>query len=135
MTHNFLGRAGFLLALLSALWLATGAHAAQAPDDSQLPDSLRPGFVGPVVGPANDRTYAHGTLGLVRPGYGRASLYVAWRVMHQPPGALAQESPRRESDWVHRGPVPAPGDDEIAAWLQARGELVKQAPPVAPDYF
>jgi hypothetical protein len=135
MTRNVPGRSRFLLALLAVLWQATSAHAAPAPDDSTLPDSLRPGYVGPVVGPANDRAYAHGTLGLLRPSYGRASLYVAWRVMHLPLGALAQESQRRERDWVHGDPVPAPSGDEIAAWLQARGELVKQAPAVAPDYF
>lgn len=124
-----------LLALVGAVGLAASAAAAPSSNDSALPDSLRPGFVGPVVGPANDRAYAHGTLGLIRPSYGRASLYVAWRVMHLPPGALVQESHRRGSDWVHGGPVPASGGDEIEAWLQARGELVNQAPTVAPDYF
>jgi hypothetical protein len=124
-----------LLAVVGALWLSTSAAATRPSDDNELPDSLRRGFVWPVVGPANDRSYAHGTLGLVRPSYGRASLYVAWRVMHLPPNALTQESHRRESSWVNGRPVAASGGDEIAAWLQARGEWVKDAPPVAPDYF
>jgi len=123
------------------LWLALAAlaplsHAAQAVDDSDLPETLRRGYVGPIVGPADDRAYAHGTLGVIRPSYGRASLYVAWRVMHLPAGAVAKESHRRERSWVRRAePESAPGEDEIQAWLAARGAVQPQAPTVAPDFF
>jgi hypothetical protein len=126
------------LAALGAFSLATPAQAA-APaaddDDSSLPETLRRGYVGPVVGPANDTAYAHGTLGLIRPSYGRASLFVAWRVMHLPVGAVARESHRRQGSWLHGGPTPAASDDELAGWLQARREIVPQDPAVAPDYF
>ena len=125
-----------LCLVIAALLLTPLGHAAQpADDDSNLPQTLRRGYVGPIVGPADNRAYAHGTLGLIRPGYGRASLFVAWRVMHQPVGAVARESHRRQSDWLHSGPVPAAGEDEIAAWLQARGTLTPQPPTVKPDYF
>jgi hypothetical protein len=121
---------------LVTLSLAAVAHGAQpADDDSDLPVTLRRGYVDPIVGPADDRAYAHGALGLIRPGYGRASLFVAWRVMHLPVGAVVKESHRREGDWLHGAPVPAAGEDEIAAWLKAREALVPQAPAVAPDYF
>jgi hypothetical protein len=116
--------------------LAPLGHAATPVDDSDLPETLRRSYVAPIVGPADDRAYAHGTLGLIRPSYGRASLYVAWRVMHLPAGAVAKESHRRERSWV-RGAEPesAPGEDEIQAWLAARGAVQPQAPAVAPDYF
>jgi hypothetical protein len=121
---------------LAALSLTSLGHAAQpAADDSTLPETLRRGYVGAIVGPADDRAFAHGALGVIRPSYGRASLFVAWRVMHLPVGALAKESHRRQGDWLHGGPVPAAGEDEIAAWLQARGALMPQAPAVTPDYF
>jgi hypothetical protein len=125
------------LAALGTLTLGTLGQAAQpaTDDDSRLPETLRRGYVGPVVGPADDRAYAHGTLGLIRPSYGRASLFVAWRVMHLPPGAVAKESHRREGSWLYGGPTPAAGDDELAGWRQVRRELVPQDPAVAPDYF
>ena len=133
MTRTSLRRLGLLLVTLS---LPSFAHAAQpADDDSELPLTLRRGYVEPIVGPADDRAYAHGTLGLIRPGFGRASLFVAWRVMHLPVGAVAKESHRREGSWLHGGPAPVAGDDEIAAWLKAREALVPRAPAVAPDYF
>lgn len=120
-----------------ALSLAAPGHAAPpAGNDSDLPETLRRGYVGPIVGPADDRAYARGTLGLIRPGYGRASLFVAWRVMHLPVGSVANESHRRLGDWV-RGNAPprSQNTDEIADWLQARATLVPQAPATAPDYF
>jgi hypothetical protein len=120
---------------LAAFVFASSGHAAQPDDDSNLPETLRNGYVDPVVGPADNSAYAHGTLGLIRPSFGRASLFVAWRVIHLPVGTVATESHRRQGDWLHGGPVPEEGEDEIAAWLQARGELVPQAPAVAPDYF
>ncbi len=135
--HTSLRRLCLALAALGALSLATPGHAAApaADDDSTLPETLRRGYVGPVVGPADDRAYAHGTLGLIRPSYGRASLFVAWRVMHLPVGAVVKESHRRQGSWLYGGPTPASGDDELAGWLQARRELVPQDPAVAPDYF
>lgn len=121
---------------LVALALAPLGHAAQPADDSDLPETLRRSYVAPIVGPADDRAYAHGTLGLIRPSYGRASLYVAWRVMHLPAGAVSAESHRRERSWLHGAePESAPGQDEIEAWLAARREQQPQAPAVAPDYF
>jgi len=137
MTRTSLRRLCLALAALGTLPLATPAYAASpaVEDDSSLPETLRRGYVGPIVGPADDRAYAHGTLGLVRPSYGRASLFVAWRVMHLPVGAVAKESHRRQGDWLHGGPTPAAGEDEMAAWLAARGTLVPQPPAVAPDYF
>lgn len=133
MTRTSLSR--FRLALVAISFASLGHAAAPAADDSDLPATLRSGYVGPIVGPADDRAYARGTLGLIRPGYGRASLFVAWRVMHLPVGAVAKESHRREGDWLHGGPVPTAGEDEIAAWLKAREALVPQAPAVGPDYF
>jgi hypothetical protein len=121
---------------LAALSLVSLAHAARpAGDDSDLPETLRRGYVGPIVGPADDRAYAHGTLGLIRSSYGRASLFVAWRVMHLPAGAVAKESHRREGDWLRGRPAHTAGEDEIAAWLKAREALLPQAPVVSPDYF
>jgi hypothetical protein len=133
MTSTSLHRLCFALA---ALAFASLGHAARpADDDSDLPLTLRRGYVGPIVGPANDRTYAHGTLGLIRPSYGRASLYVAWRVMHLPLGAVANESHRREGDWLRGSNASAAGEDEISTWLKAREALVPQPPAVTPDYF
>lgn len=121
---------------LAALALAPLGHAAQPADDSDLPETLRRGYVGPIVGPADDRAYARGALGLIRPSYGRASLYVAWRVMHLPVGAVGAESHRRERSWLRGAESEsAPAQDEIEAWLAARGALQPQAPAVAPDYF
>jgi hypothetical protein len=132
--HHFLLRP--LLFASVALSLAAAGHAAPPPDDdSDLPETLRRSYVDPIVGPADNRAYARGTLGLVRPGYGRASLFVAWRVMHLPAGALALESHTREGDWLTGRSVPAPDQDELAGWLAARGAVMPQAPPVAPDYF
>jgi hypothetical protein len=131
-----------LVLAITMLWLTALAQAAPAAnDESDLPESLRSGYVGPVIGPADNRAYARGTLGLVRPSFGRASLFVAWRVMHLPVGALAQESHRRQGDWLNGAAAPAPASasasrqDEIEAWMAARSALVTQAPRVAPDYF
>jgi len=135
MICTSLRRFGFALAALS---LASAGHAAlPAVDERDLPESLRTGYVGPIVGPADDTAYAHGTLGLVRPTYGRASLFVAWRVMHLPVGAVAKESHRRQGDWVNgpAKPVAKRGEDEIDAWLKARAALVPKPPAVAPAYF
>lgn len=118
-----------------ALSLSGLAQAQARIDDSDLPASLRRGYVDPVVGPADDRAYARGALGLVRTSYGRASLYVAWRVMQLPPGALAGESHDRKGAWVYGGPYPAEGEDEAPAWLKVRSAVVQQAPAMAPDYF
>ena len=126
------------LATFGALSLTSFAPAVAASnDDNDLPETLRHGYVGPIVGPANDRAYAHGALSLVRPSYGRASLYVAWRVMHLPPGAVAKESHTRRGDWLHGGafPVSIPDKDEIATWLAARQALVATAPVAAPSYY
>lgn len=120
----------------AAVTLATLAQAAPAAfDDSSLPATLRSGYVGPVVGPADDNAYARGTLGLIRPSYGRASLFVAWRVMHLPPGAVARESHERRGSWLHAGSKPTTGEDEKAGWLEERATLQPQAPAVQPDYF
>ncbi len=126
------------LAAFGALSLTSFAPAAAASsDDNDLPETLRHGYVGPIVGPANDRAYAHGALSLVRPSYGRASLYVAWRVMHLPPGAVAKESHTRRGDWLHGGAFPPsiPDKDEIATWLAARQALVTTAPVAEPSYY
>lgn len=132
MTCTTFCRTGFALVALS---IACLGRAAPPADDSQLPETLRQGYVGPIIGPADNTAYAHGTLGLIRPSYGRASLFVAWRVMHLPIGALAKESHTRQGSWLYGGPMPTRDEDEIEAWLQARSELVPQAPAVAPDYF
>lgn len=116
---------------LIALALTPFAHAAPPSD---LPDTLRDDYRAPIVGPADDTAYAHGTLGLVRPSFGRASLYVAWRVMHLPAGAVATENHERLSDWV-RGAEPRRGEDEVKAWLAERSGVEPQAPNVLPDYF
>jgi len=133
MTYTSLRHLCFALVAFSLTPL--GQAAQPADDDSNLPETLRRGYVGAIVGPADNSAYAHGTLGLIRPSYGRASLFVAWRVMHQPVGAVAKESHRRQGDWLHSGPVPASGEDEIAVWLQARGVHTQQPPTVKPDYF
>ena len=135
MICTSLRRLGFALAALS---LASAGHAAlPAVDERDLPESLRTGYVGPIVGPADNTAYAHGTLGLIQPTYGRASLFVAWRVMHLPVGAVAKESHRRQGDWVNGPAKPAAkrDEDEIAAWLKARAALVPKPPAVAPAYF
>lgn len=128
-----LRRLSLAMALLS---FATLGHAAKPVDDeSDLPETLRSHYVGPIVGPANDRAYARGTLGLIRPSYGRASLYVAWRVMQLAPGTLATESNARRSSWLYAGPYPKAGEDEVEAWLKARGAWVTEAPAIKPDYY
>jgi len=109
--------------------------AAAAVDERDLPDTLRSGYVHPVIGPANDTAYARGALGIVRTSYGRASLYVAWRLTQLPPGAVASESHDRRGSWLHGSSVPRSGPDEKDAWLKARAALAPQAPAVAPDYF
>ncbi|WP_310341333.1 peptidylprolyl isomerase [Pelomonas aquatica] len=119
---------------LAALALMPSGHAAPT-DDTDLPETLRRGYVGPIVGPADDGAYARGTLGLIRPSYGRASLYVAWRVMHLPVGAVAKESHERKGSWLEGSAVSQTGADEIDAWLAARGALQQRAPAVRPDYF
>lgn len=132
---NYLPMRRLCLAL-ATLALASLGHAAPAAgDDSDLPLSLRRGYVGPITGPADDKAYARGTLGLIRPGYGRASLFVAWRVMQLRAGVLANESHERKGDWVHGGPIPPEGEDELQQWLAARGAVVPEAPGVAPAYF
>ena len=135
MIHTLPTRLCLKLAAVGAIFLVSISHAATPLDDADLPETLRRGYVGPIVGPANDRDYAHGMLGLIRPSYGRASLFVAWRVMHLPVGAVANESHSRQGDWVHGASAPRSSGDEIADWLQARGKVVSQAPAVAPDYF
>lgn len=138
MTRTPLRRICIALAGLGAFSLACGAPAARPADDdeSDLPLTVRSNYVAPIVGPADDTAYARGALGLVRHGYGRASLFVAWRVMQLPPGALARESHDRKTDWLHVGlPRPQRDGDQIEQWLRVRGELVQQAPAVAPDYF
>ncbi len=126
-----------LLLTLVAVALAGGSQAAPAAnDESDLPATLRRGYVGPILGPAADAAYARGALGLIRPTFGRASLFVAWRVMHLPVGAVAKESHARVGDWLHAGPTPAtPAQDEIEAWLKARGALVPRPPAAAPEYY
>jgi hypothetical protein len=103
--------------------------------DSDLPDSLRRDYVPPIVGPVNDAAYARGALGVVRTSYGRASLYVAWRLTQLPPGVVARESHDRRGSWVHGTYVQRSGPDEKDEWLKARAALVAEAPSVAPDYF
>ena len=124
------------LVAVCTLALGSSAHSARpADDDADLPETLRRSYVAPVDGPADDRTYARGALGLVRPGFGRASLYVAWRVMHVAPGALAREAHRREGSWLLGPDRPAPREDEIESWQKARAALVSQPPVAAPAYF
>jgi hypothetical protein len=122
---------------LATLAVAATSHAATkaADDDSDLPETLRRSYVSPIDGPADNRAYARGTLGLVRTSYGRASLYVAWRVMQLPVGALARESHERRGDWLEGVYPRRAAADEIESWLKARGALVAQPPKVAPDYF
>jgi hypothetical protein len=125
-----------ILALTGSLGLACiGRAASVADDDKDLPESLRAGYVDPIVGPPHNANYARGELGLVRSSFGRASLYVAWRVTQLPPSALAQESHERKASWVDRQPADAPANDEIQDWLKARSAIVSQPPAVAPDYF
>jgi hypothetical protein len=137
MPRTPLRRLCIALAALGGLLLAAPGHAAPtaADDESRLPDSLRSDYVEPINGPADNRAYAHGTLGLIQSNYGRASLFVAWRVMHLPVGAVARESHRRQSDWVRGVPTPPPAEDEIASWSKARAAWVPQAPSVPPSYF
>lgn len=125
-----------LSGLLLTLMCAAPVALAQKPiDESDLPETLRRGYVGPVVGPADDSAYARGALGLLRSSYGRASLYVAWRVMQLPAGALARERHERRGSWLQGGlHAPAPAD-ELAGWLNLRKAVVDIAPAVAPDYF
>jgi hypothetical protein len=133
MTRTF---ARPLIAAAALIALAV-SPVARALDDSDLPETLRKGYVSPVLGPANDESYAHGELGLVRTSYGRASLYVAYRVMQLPPGQLANESHRRQGNWMtdHLESRPASAPDEIHEWLAARSAVVADAPAVSPDYF
>ncbi len=119
-----------------AMALSCAALAAKPVDDeSDLPETVRSNYVAPIDGPADNTAYARGALGLVRNGYGRASLFVAWRVMHLPAGALAAERHDRLGSWLRPKPAAAPERDEVADWLQARGAVAQQAPAVAPSYF
>ncbi|RZL39848.1 MAG: hypothetical protein EOP35_02680 [Rubrivivax sp.] len=122
-------------AALAAFALASLVQAAPPGDDADLPETLRRSYVGPVVGPAADTAYARGALGLIRPSFGRASLFVAWRVMHLPVGALARESHERKGSWQDGVASPLPATDEIEAWLATRGALQPRPPAVRPDYF
>lgn len=125
--------AGWLLAGAGFSMLSLGSSAAA--DDAQLPETLRRGYVAAIDGPADDTSYARGALGLVRPGFGRASLYAAWRVMQLPPGALAKENRERLGSWTAGTFPPAPKVDEIDAWLALRA-LTGAAPLAAkPDYY
>ena len=121
-------------ALLAAPKSQSAGH--KITDNPSLPDSLRPGYIAPIDGPVNDRLYAGGNLKLIRPTYGRASLYVAWRAIHAPIGSLGGENRQRRGDMVN-GMLPPPqrGADQINAWLQLRGTLAPQPPAAAPDYF
>ena len=105
-------------------------------DDSDLPETLRAIYVSPV-GPANSETYAHGKLGIVRPGFGRASLYVAYRLMQLPPGAVASESHRRLGNAFleRKDKAVVHGSNEIDAWLEARKAIVPTPPAQRPDFF
>jgi hypothetical protein len=126
-----------LAAAAALLLLLAATPPTHALDESELPETLRSGYVGPVVGPANDEAYARGALGLLRPGYGRASLYVAYRLMQLPPGAVAAESHQRVGD-AFLGQVNKPysrGPDEIDDWLRARAAIVPTPPAARPDYF
>lgn len=123
------------LAIAALSFVSLGHAQAVVDDESDLPATLRRGYVDPIVGPADDSAYARGTLGLIRPSYGRASLFVAWRVMHLPVGAVAKESHDRQGSWLHGGPEPTAGEDEMEAWMKARGTLVSRPPAVAPSYF
>jgi len=122
------------LTIANVLLFALPHHETLA-DDLNLPDSLRPGYVGPIDGPARNKPYTHGQMGLIRPTYGRASLYVAWRLMHLPVNALATESHTQTGDWLHGVFPAATSADAIQGWLTARSELVETVAPVAPDYF
>lgn len=134
--HHLLRESLLLLSLSLALGIAA-PPALAADDESDLPDSLRSGYVSPITGPRNSERYANGELGLVLPGYGRASLYVAWRAMQLPPRALASESHAREGNWV-TGPQagrPRGSVDEIHAWTDLRQRVTRDEPAVRPDYF
>lgn len=127
--------AAWMLAFAGVGLSAASPGAWANPDDAKLPETLRRGYVAPIDGPANDTAYAHGALGLVRQGFGRASLYVAWRVMQLPPGALAKESHERLGSWTVGTFRPEPKVDEIEAWLALRATV--GAAPLAskPDYY
>ena len=138
MNMNFISRRNCFLVLTAfgALTLALVGHAAPPVDDeSDLPETLRSGYVFPIDGPADNQSYARGNLSLVRTNFGRASLFVAWRVMNLPVGSLASESHDRKSSWLHPEGQPSSGEDEIQVWLKVRGTLLPQAPAVAPDYY
>lgn len=123
------------IAALGLSLLGQLAHSASPADDDNLPETLRRNYVGTIDGPAHEPSYIRGSLGLIRTSYGRASLYVAWRVMHLPVGALARESNRRVGSWLDGQYMPTKNEDEIEAWLKERRTFVSQAPAVAPDYF
>ena len=124
-------------AVAAVLALLAIPPAARALDESDLPETLRTGYVGPIVGPENDEAYSRGHLGIVRPGYGRASLYVAFRLMQLAPGVVASESHERLGNgFLQRKFMPyRSGAPEIADWLRARGALVSTPPQTQPDYF
>lgn len=121
--------AGFSLVLMSCNLFAA------EDDDANLPASLRRGYVEAINGPANDTAYAHGQLGVIRPEFGRASLYVAWRIMHLPAGAVATESHERRGNWLNGPDKPAAEESEIEEWLRVRGQLASSPPAVKPDYY
>ena len=125
------------VAAAAMLALLAMAPPARALDDGDLPETLRNGYVGPIVGAEDDEAYSRGQLGIVRPGYGRASLYVAFRLMQLAPGAVASESHRRLGNvFLDRKDKPyQSGSPEIAEWLQVRGTLVSAPPQSKPDYF
>jgi hypothetical protein len=105
--------------------------------ENELPETLRSGYVAPITGPADSESYAHGKLGIVRTGFGRASLFVAYRLMQLPPRAVADEAHDRTSNaFLGRTNKPyMSGSNEIDTWLNARKAIVPTPPPQRPDFF
>lgn len=130
MTHRPLA----LILFAALLAVPPVVHAAN--DDDDLPATLRRGYVDPIVGPQDSESYARGHLGILRDGYGRASLYVAWRTMQVPLGALAKEShERRGNAFLETRDEPYSTHTPIHDWIAARDAIATTRLDQVPDFF